>query len=154
MENLKIYISLIVSDIGNSVYLLQILIRDVIKHSFHCLHFNGLSNFWNNQITNFKIQLTYFNCLQKKRQQKPHILAVDITQNFLLSQKKLCITKHSLETILLLGGNSYSQLGRMNTHNFFRFYYHWHHNIWLIVFFLSSCFHSPPLSASRFRSGP
>ena len=45
MENLKIYISLIVSDIGNGVYLQQILITDVIKHSFHCLQFNGLSNF-------------------------------------------------------------------------------------------------------------
>ena len=42
MENLKIYISLIVSDIGNSVYLRKIL----IKHSFHCEQFNRLANFW------------------------------------------------------------------------------------------------------------
>ena len=54
--NLEIFITLIVSDIGNSVYLQQILIRDVIKHSFHCLQFNGLSNFWNNQIRNFRME--------------------------------------------------------------------------------------------------
>ena len=41
MGNLKIFISLIVSDIGNSVYLLKIL----IKHSFHCVQFNRLANF-------------------------------------------------------------------------------------------------------------
>ena len=43
------FITLIVSDIGNSVYLLEIL----ITHSIHCLQFNRLANFLNNQIRKF-----------------------------------------------------------------------------------------------------
>ena len=73
MENLEIFITLIVSDIGNSVYLLEIF----IKHSIHCLQFNRLANFLNNQIRNFKMKslkcISPISIVCKRKGSKIHI---------------------------------------------------------------------------------